>query len=111
LFWNQTNYFEFHYDIPLEKDRKGEKFKKLVNTCRTKYRFNLDNLDLLRIQFKQINENNFHFINIIRLFNVGRERAFLINNEIINYSTSNLPLSSIKQTFTVYDKDLHSNNS
>ncbi len=63
----RKNYFEFHYNIPLEKDRKGEKFKKLANTCRSKYRFNSENFDLLRIQFKQIDENNFHCINIIRL--------------------------------------------
>lgn len=49
----RKNYFEFHYNIPLEKDRKGEKFKKLANTCRSKYRFNSENFDLLRIQFKQ----------------------------------------------------------
>jgi len=45
----RKNYFEFHYNIPLEKDRKGE----IANTCRSKYRFNSENFDLLRIQFKQ----------------------------------------------------------
>jgi hypothetical protein len=60
----------------------------------------------------KIDENNFHCINIIRLFNVGREKAFFINKEIVDYSIrNNLPLSPIKQTFTVYDKDFHSNNS
>jgi len=111
LFWTQTNYFEFHYKIPLEKDRQGEKFKKLLNICRSKYRFNLDNLDLSRIQFKQIDEKNFHYINIIRLFNLGREKAFSINDEIVEYVTrDNLPLSTIKHAFIVYDSHFHSNN-
>ncbi len=53
----------------------------------------------------KIDENNFYCIN-------RREKAFFINKEIVDYSIrNNLPLSPIKQTFTVYDKDFHSNNS
>jgi hypothetical protein len=108
LFWNRTNYFEFHYDAPSGKDRQGERLKKILNTYRSKNRLNTENLIFSRIQFKQITEPNFYSINIIHLFNVGREKACLTNNEILEYSkTDDLPLSSIKSSFIVSDRYFH----
>ncbi len=109
LFWNRTNYFEFHYDAPLHKDRKGEKFKKILNTYRSQNRLNAENLDLSRTEYKQINEKYFHIVNTMRLFNVGREKAFLTNDEILEYSKQDdLPLSTLKTAFIVYDRYFHS---
>jgi hypothetical protein len=108
LFWNKTNYFQFHYSVPLEKDRHGEKFKKLINTCQSKYRLNLD---LSRHRFKQIDGNNLQYISIVCFLNVGQEKAFEINDEIIKYSAEhNFPSTTIKHAFVVYDRCIDANN-
>ncbi|CAF4307128.1 unnamed protein product, partial [Adineta steineri] len=111
LFWNRSNYFIFYYLIPLEKDGKGENLKKIVNTYRSKHRFNSDNIDLLHNEFKQINNENLHYISIMRLFNVGREKALVINDEIIeNSNRNNLPLTLMKSSFIVYEKNIGLNH-
>ncbi len=86
--------------------------KKILETCRSKYGFNPDNLNLLSSGFKQVDEMSFHYISIMRLFDVGREKAFLINNEVIEYSRrNNLPLTALEQVFIVYDKNVGPGNS
>jgi hypothetical protein len=91
LFWNRTNYFKFCYTAQSEKDRKGEKFQKLINIYQSKYKLNAD-----------LSRND--SIYTLSLFNVGREKAFQIDNEILEYSIkNNFPLSNIKQTFIIYD--------
>ncbi|CAF4322218.1 unnamed protein product, partial [Adineta steineri] len=111
LFWNRSNYFAFYYLIPSEKDGKGENFKKIVNIYRSKHRFNSDNIDLLHNEFKQINDENLHYISIMRLFNVGREKALVINDEIIeNSNRNNLPLTLMKSSFIVYEKNIDLNH-
>ncbi|CAF1560049.1 unnamed protein product [Adineta steineri] len=111
LFWNRSNYFAFYYLIPLEKDGKGENLKKIVNTYRSKHRFNSDNIDLLHNEFKQTIDNNLHYISIMRLFNVGREKALVINDEIIeNSNRNNLPLTLMKSAFIVYEKNIGLNH-
>ncbi len=109
FFWNDiTNYFELRYNVPLEVDARGERFQKIVNTCRSDYGFNSDSLDLLRIQLKQIDKKNFDYINVIRLFNVGRGKAFIIHDEIVVSAQRNhLPLSTITPAFAVYGRYSH----
>ncbi len=112
LFWNDiTNYFELRYNVSLEVDGRGERFQKIVNTCRSDYGFNSDSLDLLRIQLKQIDKKNLDYINVIRLFNVGRGKASIIHDEIVASAQRNhLPLSTIEPAFAVYGRYSHSNN-
>ncbi len=112
LFWNRTNYFAFYYNVPLENDRKGEKLKKILKTCRSKYGFKPDSLNLLRSGFKKVDDASFHYICMMRLFEAGREKAFLINDEVIEYSRrNNLSLAALEQVFIVYDKNVGPRNS
>jgi hypothetical protein len=108
LFWNRTNYFEFHYNAPLGKDQKGERFKKILNTYRSNNRLNTENLLISRIQSKQISDPNFHWINIMHLFNAGRIKAFQAHDEILESSrTDDLSLQPLKIAFIVSDRYFH----
>lgn len=101
LFWDHTgNYFEFYYHIPLENDRRGEKFKKILNTYRSKHRMNSEYMDFSRTQIQELDKKNSDYIFTMRLFVVGREKSSLINNEIFQDATQ-----TIKHHFIVYDRD------
>lgn len=101
LFWHNTaNYFEFYYDIPLEKDRRGEKFKKILNTYRSKHRMNSECMDFSRIEIQELDKKNSDYIFTMHLFVVGREKSSFINNEIFRDATQ-----TIKHHFIVYDQE------
>ncbi|CAF3734047.1 unnamed protein product [Rotaria sp. Silwood1] len=102
LFWDkETNYFEFHYKVLIEKDSKGQKLAKLRNICQSNGRFHLH---VSRNAFKQLDETNFHYMITMRLFDVGRENAFKNSDEVIEYLTkNNFPPLKVVREFIVYD--------
>ncbi|CAF1450624.1 unnamed protein product [Rotaria sordida] len=102
LFWNkETNYFEFHYKVLIEKDHKGQKLEKLRNICQSNYNFHLH---VSQNAFKQLDEKESYYMITMRLFDVGREKAFQNNNEVVEYLTkNNFPPIKVIREFVVYD--------
>jgi hypothetical protein len=109
LFWDkETNYFEFHYKVLLEKDHKGDKLKQLQTICRLNYGFPLH---LSRNAFKKIDENSFHYIITMRLFEVGRTEALETHEEVLNFLIdNNFPPIKSEREFVVYDSHIALDN-
>ncbi|CAF1258937.1 unnamed protein product [Rotaria magnacalcarata] len=102
LFWDEaTNYFEFHYKVLVKNDLKGQRLIALQNICKSNRDFNLH---VSHNEFKQTDENDFHYMVTMRLFHVGREKAFEQNDEVIKYlTTKNFPPLKVVREFIVYD--------
>jgi hypothetical protein len=109
LFWNNTtNYFEFHYKVLLENDPEGNHLKKLQGVCA---KSDPHALHLSRNAFKQIGEKSFHYLITMRLFDVGRDNAFEINDEIVEFLTeNNFPPLKVVREYVVYDTYIELDN-
>jgi hypothetical protein len=100
LFWDiKTNYFEFHYKVLIKSHGKEDKLQRLQNLCRYPHK-----LHLSRNAFKETDENNFHYLITMRLFDVGRENAFMMNDSVVDFLTeNNFPPLKVVREFVVYD--------
>ncbi|CAF4469055.1 unnamed protein product [Rotaria sp. Silwood2] len=105
LFWNEkTCYFEFHYRIVLKKELDGNFLKFLQKRCESHSTYKLY---LSPYAFKQIDHKKFHYIIAMRLFDVGRNEAFQMNNQVVKYC-KRIPFlpSKVEPEFIVYDTNI-----
>ncbi|CAF1114056.1 unnamed protein product [Rotaria sordida] len=105
LFWNEkTYYFEFHYRIVLKHELDEKFLKFLQKRCESNSRYKLY---LSPYALKQIDHKKFHYIITMRLFDVGRNGAFQMNDQVIKYYKGILFLpSKIEPEFIVYDTNM-----
>lgn len=101
LHWDkETNYFEFHYKV-LVKKNSARSLKKLRDICESNRNLQLH---VSRNAFKQLDENDSHYMVTMRLFYTGRTVAFERNDEVIEYLTrSHFPPLKTVREFIVYD--------
>lgn len=109
LFWDsKTNYFEFHYKVLVKDHSPTRHIGKLRKLCESNRKFHLH---LSRNAFKHLDENNAQYMITMRLFDVGREKAFENNKEIIEYLTNNkFPPIKVVREFIVYDSYIELDN-
>ena len=105
LFWNKkTNYFEFHFKVLVKKNIKDQDLAELQKICRLSRRFHLH---LSRNAFKQVDENNSHYMITMRLFDVGRKNAFDNSDLVVEYLTKRkFPPLKVVREFVVYDTNI-----
>ncbi|CAF4748531.1 unnamed protein product [Rotaria sp. Silwood1] len=109
LFWNEKSYyFEFHYRIILKRELDGDFLKLLQKRCESNSTYKLY---LSPYAFKQIDHKKFHYIIIMRLFDVGRDGAIQMNYNVVKYDKGILCLpSNVEPEFIVYDTNMDSMN-
>jgi len=102
ILWNdESNYFEFHYKVLVKNGGKKDKLQELQDICQRSYRFPLH---LSHNAFQQLDEKNFHYMITMRLFDVGRDNAFIRNDEVVKYLTdSKFPPLKVVREFIVHD--------
>ena len=102
FFWDgESTYFEFHYKVQISTDKNKNELNKLRQICNDQ---NAYNLHLSHNAFRQVDENHFHYMITMRLFNVGRQNAFAQNENVITYLTGqNFPPLKVVREFVVYD--------
>ncbi|CAF4082092.1 unnamed protein product [Rotaria sordida] len=102
VFWNdETNYFEFHYKIPLEEECERDKLRSLVNMCRPYFKYDLHSSDNV---YERIHQKNPEYMITMRLFDFGRENALKTNKESVEELTiNNSPPLQVVCEFIVYD--------
>ncbi|CAF1064018.1 unnamed protein product [Adineta steineri] len=105
LFWDhETNYFEFHYKVLIQNDKKKEKYEKLKNICTNLRTYNLH---LSRNAFKELDNDDYHYMITMRIFDNGQESAFETNNEVVNHLTTyKFPPLKVVREFIVYDNHI-----
>lgn len=102
LFWDEeTNYFEFHYKILLKRHNRVDPIRNLRQICE---RFRPARLHLSRNAFQKIDDETFHYLITLRLFDVGRQSAFSFNEDVISYlKQSKYPPLKVVREFIVHD--------
>lgn len=105
LLWDiDSTYFEFHYKVLIENDRTTHKLDQLREICNGQNGYPLH---LSHNAFHQLNENHFHYLITMRLFNMGRTSAFAYNENVISYLTDNqFPPLKVVREFVVYDSHI-----
>ncbi len=105
LFWdNSSTYFEFHYKVLVKNGRDENKLKELETVCQRSYQYPLH---LSHNAFQKLDEENFHYMITMRLFDVGRENAFEQNEEVVKYLTDQkFPPMKVVREFVVYDSHI-----
>jgi hypothetical protein len=104
LFWDdETTYFEFHYKI-LVNGCNENKLKELKDVCQRSY---THHLHLSHNAFQKIDEKDFLYMVTMRLFDVGRNNAFTINDQIVKYLTDKkFPPLKVVREFVVHDSHI-----
>ncbi|CAF0892566.1 unnamed protein product [Adineta steineri] len=105
LYWDhETNYFEFHYKVLIQNDKKKEKYEKLKNICTNLRAYNLH---LSRNAFKELDNDDYHYMITMRLFDNGQESAFKTNDVVVNdLTTYKFPPLKVVREFIVYDNHI-----
>ncbi|CAF1260532.1 unnamed protein product [Adineta steineri] len=101
LFWDKkSNYFEFYHKVLIKSLRQ---FHELKIFCRDRH--------LHLASFGKILNNEGYYFVILRLFNIGREKALIENDYLMKCLTADnfLPLD-IESNFIVYDSNINLDN-
>ncbi|UJR16346.1 hypothetical protein I4U23_003252 [Adineta vaga] len=108
LFWNnESNYFEFHYKVLLKDNHKMKNYEQLRQICQ----YSGERLHLSQNAFKCLDDNNYHYMITMRLFDCGRYNALERNETIINYLTmKSFPPLKVVREFIVYDNHIALDN-
>ncbi|CAF0784820.1 unnamed protein product [Adineta steineri] len=101
LFWDKkSNYFEFYHKVLI---KSLWQFRELKIFCHNRH--------LHLASFGKILNNEGYYSVILRLFNVGREKALTENDYLMKCLTAdNFPPLDIESNFIVYDSNINIDN-
>ncbi|CAF1430630.1 unnamed protein product [Adineta steineri] len=101
LFWDKkSNYFEFYHKVLI---KSLWQLRELKNFCQNRH--------LHLASFGKISSNEGYYFVILRLFNVGREKALIENDYLMERLTANnFPPLDIESNFIVYDSNINLDN-